>query len=49
MELFQKTVQLAPDNAVFVKALGEVYMTLNKKPEALACFQQALALRPTYE
>ncbi len=49
MELFQKTVQLAPDNAVFINALGEVYITLNKRNEALACFHQALALRPTYE
>ena len=49
MELFQKTVQLAPDNPVFGNALGEVYLTLDKKSEALACFQRVLALRPTYE
>jgi protein O-GlcNAc transferase len=48
-EFFQWASRLSPDNAVFVNALGEVNLALKKSPEALACFQRALALRPAYE
>jgi predicted O-linked N-acetylglucosamine transferase (SPINDLY family) len=40
---------LAPDNAVFVNALGEVSLLSDRQAEAEACFRRALTLRPAYE
>jgi protein O-GlcNAc transferase len=46
---FSQAAQLAPDNAVFVNALGEAHETHGHSEDALACFRQAIALRPAYE
>ncbi len=46
---FRQAAQLAPDNAVFVNALGESHQSHGRSEEAAACFRQAIALRPTYE
>ncbi len=48
-ELIGKAASLAPENAVFANALGDVYLTLRRYAAALACFQQAIARRPTYD
>src|SRR5262249_40034178 len=44
-----QAARLAPDNAVFVNALGEIDLLLNKPAKAEACFRRALALRPAYQ
>ncbi len=46
---FSQAAQLAPDNAVFVNALGEAHEANGRSEDAAACFRQAIALRPGYE
>ncbi|MGO9468325.1 MAG: tetratricopeptide repeat protein [Isosphaeraceae bacterium] len=46
---FSQAAQLAPDNAVFVNALGEAHQATDRSENAAACFRQAIALRPGYE
>src|SRR5262249_16891203 len=48
-ELFRQAALLAPDNAVFPNPLGEACLVLGRQAEALVCFRQAPALRPTYD
>jgi protein O-GlcNAc transferase len=44
-----QAARLAPDNAVFANALGEVHLLLDRQAEAETCFRRALVLRPAYE
>jgi tetratricopeptide (TPR) repeat protein len=46
--LFEQAALIAPFNHVFVNALGEAHQTRGHTTDAMACFRQAIALRPVY-
>ena len=46
---FSQAARAAPDNAVFVNALGEAHEANGRSEDAAACFRRAIALRPGYE
>jgi tetratricopeptide (TPR) repeat protein len=48
-EVVKKGLEINPEHAKSYLVLGQVYDKMNKKEEALAAFEKAVNIDPTYE
>ncbi len=48
MAAYQKAVQLSPNNANYLAALGHAYLASGDRGRAAAAYQRALALNPNH-